>query len=185
MTSVRFFRNYTLSWSIPGATRSKVPTEAVLTECSYTVVAGMPLCRTTPHVEQHSSTPCFLLIANRLHVSKQEKSDYVTKLCSTFYMTFWVTANLQRIGYPMKILRCNNGTTMQSHRPCWNGTKGNVMNFLDKSSLWTKPELARINQTWNANQMNGSILILLVQRKWALHNVLWGWCSLWHMTLMG
>ena len=37
-TSVRFFRNYTLSWSIPGATRSKVPTEAVLTECSYTVL---------------------------------------------------------------------------------------------------------------------------------------------------
>ena len=38
-TSVRFFWNYTLSWSIPGATRSKVPTEAVLTECSYAVLS--------------------------------------------------------------------------------------------------------------------------------------------------
>ena len=49
------------------------------------------------------------------------------------------------------------GTTVQLHRPRWTGTKGNVMTFLDKSSLWTKPRLAHMNQTWNANQMNRSI----------------------------
>ena len=41
-TSVRFFLNYPLYCEhrviLSGATRSKVPTEAVLTECSYTVV---------------------------------------------------------------------------------------------------------------------------------------------------
>ena len=29
--------------------------------------------------------------------------------------------------------------------------------FLDETSLWTKPGLAQMNQTWNVNQMNGSI----------------------------
>ena len=36
---------------------------------------------------------------------------------------------------------------------------------------WTKPGIAHTNQTWNTNQMNGSIPILLVQRKCNLHNV--------------
>ena len=31
------------------------------------------------------------------------------------------------------------------------------MTFLDESSPWTKPEIDHTNQTWNANQMNGSI----------------------------
>ena len=42
---------------------------------------------------------------------------------------------------------------MQSHRPCWTGTKGKMTDFLDESSLWTKPGLAHTNQTWNANQL--------------------------------
>ena len=40
-TSVRFFLNYTYLEHrviLPGATKSKVPTESVLAECSYTVV---------------------------------------------------------------------------------------------------------------------------------------------------
>ena len=48
-TSVRVFRNYTLSRSIPGATRSKMPTEAVLIECSYTVGLGSGTGSTQPH----------------------------------------------------------------------------------------------------------------------------------------
>ena len=52
------------------------------------------------------------------------------------------------------------------------------------ASLWTKSGLAHKYQIGNANQMNGSIPVLLVQRKCALHNVLWRWCSLWSMTLM-
>ena len=91
-------------------------------------------------------------------------------------MTFWVTAKLQSIGYPMKFLRCNNGTAIQSHRLCWTDTKGKMTTFLDKSSLWMKPGLAHMNQTWNTNQMNGRISVLLVRRKCALHNVLWRWC---------
>ena len=56
-----------------------------------------PTWRTT---QSNSFLPCWMLKANRLHMSKQRKSEYVTKLCSTFCMTFWVTANLQRVGYP-------------------------------------------------------------------------------------
>ena len=47
----------------------------------------------------------------------------------------------------MKFLRCNNGTAIQSHRPCRTGTKGKVMTFLNKLSLWTEPGLAHVNQT--------------------------------------
>ena len=42
----------------------------------------------------------------------------------------------------MKFQSFNNGTAMQSHRPCWTGTKWKVSTFLDESSLWTKPGLA-------------------------------------------
>ena len=142
------------------------------------------------HIGQpHSSTPCFLLDADGL--CNQCRSgvtwigcpmeivrkvlrfilhwfEYVTKLCSTF----WITANLQHVGYPMKFPRCNNGTTMQSNRPCWTGSKGKVTTFLEESLLWTKPGLTHMNQTWNANQMNRNILVLLVQRRCALHNML-------------
>ena len=84
-----------------------------------------------------------------------------------------------------KFPRCNNGTTMQSHCPRWTSTKGKLMTFLDEASLLTKPGLTHTNQAWNANQMNGNILVLLVQRNCTRRNVLWRWCSLWHMTLMG
>ena len=80
-------------------------------------------------------------------------------------MTIWVTTNLQHVGYPLKFRRCNNGTAMQLHRPCWTGTKGKVTTSLDESLLWTKPGLAHTNQAWNVSQMNGSNLGLLIQRK--------------------
>ena len=73
---------------------------------------------------------CSMLITDGLHMIQQQKSKYVTKLCSTFYTTFWVTATLQCIGYPMKFPMCNNGTTMQLHRPHWADTKGKVTTFL-------------------------------------------------------
>ena len=102
--------------------------------------AGQPPQRTIPRGEQHSSSPCSLLdvIADGLRVSQQRKSGYVTKLCSTFCTTFWVTANLQRVGYPMKFPRYNIGTAMQSHRPCWTGTKGKVNTFLDESRRYER-----------------------------------------------
>ena len=55
-----------------------------------------------------------------------------------------------------------------------------VMTFLDELSLWTKPGLAHTNQTWNANQMNGRIPVLLVQRKCRedyVHCGIWHWWS--------
>ena len=85
---------------------------------------------------------------------------------------------------PHEISEMQQCHPMQSHRPRWTDTKGKVTTFLDESSLWTKRGLAHTNQTWNTNQMNGSIPVLLDQRKWALHNVLWRWCSLWCMALM-
>ena len=91
----------------------------------------------------NSLLPLWMLITDELCVSQQWKSEYITKLCSTFCMTFWVTTNLKHVGYPMNFPRCNNGTAKQSHRP-WTGTKGSVT-FLDESSLWTKPRLAHTN----------------------------------------
>ena len=46
----------------------------------------------------------------------------------------------------------------------WTGTKGKMATFLGESSLWTKPGLAHMNQTRNANQINGSISVLLFQK---------------------
>ena len=96
--------------------------------------AGM-LFTTTPCWEQqfNSLLSWWMLITNELRVSYQGKSEYIIKLCYTFCMTVWVSTNLQCIEYPMKFLRCNNGTTMQSHRSCWIGTKGKVMTFLDET----------------------------------------------------
>ena len=85
---------------------------------------------------------------------------------------------LQRVGYTMKFPRCKNNMTMQSHRTFWTGTKGKVTSFLDESSLWMKPGLGFTDQIWNANQMNGSFSVVLVQRMCTLHNVLWKRCSL-------
>ena len=59
---------------------------------------------------------------------------------------------VSNIGYPMKFPRCNNGTTLQSHRPCWTSAKRKVMTFMDKSSLWTKLGLTHTNKTSNVNQ---------------------------------
>ena len=77
----------------------------------------------------------------------------------------------------MQFLRCNSGTSMRSHRPCWTSTKGKVMIFLDKSLLWMKPGLAHTNQIWNANQMNGNVPVLLIQRKCEgdVHCGVWHW----------
>ena len=75
-----------------------------------------------------------MLFADGLRVNEQRKSEYVTKLCSTFCTTFWVTVNLQRVGYPINFPIYNNGTAMQSHRPSWAVTKGKVTTFLDELS---------------------------------------------------
>ena len=112
-----------------------------------------------PHVKNNTVQlllACWMLIANGLSVSYQWKFEYVTKLYSTICTTFWVTANLQCIGYHMKFPRWNNGTAMQSHKPCWTGTKRRVATFLAELSLWTKPGPAHMNQTWNASQMEAS-----------------------------
>ncbi|KAJ4427572.1 hypothetical protein ANN_25220 [Periplaneta americana] len=94
-----------------------------------------------------------LLDADRRWTAHELAAD-VTKLCSTFCKTFWVTAKLQGVGYPMKFPKFNNGIAMQSHRPCWTGTKGKMTTFLDESSLWTKPGLAHTNQPNLKRQSN-------------------------------
>ena len=106
-------------------------------------------------------------------------------VCHKSVLIFWVTAHLKRFGYSVKFPRCNNGTAKQSKGPCWTDTKGKVTIFLDESSLRTKSGLTHTNQTWNANQMNGSIPVHLVKKKCALYNVLWSWCSFLRMILMG
>ncbi|KAJ4437127.1 hypothetical protein ANN_17262 [Periplaneta americana] len=65
-----------------------------------------------------------------------------------------LAAEVGGVGYPMKFQRFNNGTAMQSHRPCWTGTKGKMTTFLDESSLWTKPGLAHTNQPNLKRQSN-------------------------------
>ena len=64
-------------------------------------------------------------------------------------MTFQITANLQSIGHSMKLLRCNNGTSMQSQKPCWTLPKERWLLFWTNhrygrnlgSLIWTKLEM--------------------------------------------
>ena len=64
-------------------------------------------------------------------------------------MTFWVTVNLQRVGYPITFPRCNNCIAMKSHRPCCTGTKGMVTTSLDKTSARSyEPNLKRQSNEW-------------------------------------
>ncbi|KAJ4430148.1 hypothetical protein ANN_22358 [Periplaneta americana] len=65
-----------------------------------------------------------------------------------------LAAEVGGFGYPMKFPRFNNGTTMQSHRPCWTSTKEKMTAFLDESLLWTKPGLAHTNQPNLKRQSN-------------------------------
>ena len=49
----------------------------------------------------------------------------------------------------MKFPRCNNGTAMHSHRPCWTGINGKVTTFLDET--WARsyePNLKRQSNEW-------------------------------------
>ena len=59
--------------------------------------SGQPPYRMTPRGEQCSSIPCFPI---ECWSWLQRKSEYVTKLCSTFCTAFFITAKLQRVGHP-------------------------------------------------------------------------------------
>ena len=67
------------------------------------------------------------------------------------------------------------------HRPR-TGSKGNVTTSLDKLSLWTKPGLAHTKRTWNINQMNGSIPVILFQKSAPYTMCCEGdvHCGVWH-----
>ena len=58
---------------------------------------------------------------------------------------------------PYEISEVQQQHRLHSHKPCWTCNKGKVMTFFDESLLCTKPGLAHRKQTWNVNQMNGSI----------------------------
>ena len=60
----------------------------------------------------------------------------LSQTCSTF----WI---------PMKFLKCNNGTAMQSQKPWWTGTKGKVNTFLDETWAHSyEPKLKRQSNEW-------------------------------------
>ena len=61
----------------------------------------------------------------------------------TFCTTFWVTANLQHFWYPTKFPKYNNGTAIQSRRPCWTLAKGTNCRYGRKlgSLIRTKLEM--------------------------------------------
>ena len=141
---------------------------------------GIPQ-RRTPLGEEHSSTLWF-------PVGSWSPKDYewvssgsrrVSQNCVPHSARHSVLpANLQRVGYPLNLLSAATtplcsciGLGVPVPKGRWRLS-------------WTKPGLVHTNQTWNVNQMNGSILVLVVQRKCALRNVMWSWCSLWRMTLL-
>ena len=72
---------------------------------------GLPF-RTTSHVKNNTVQLLASLLNADRRCTTRELTEYITKLCSTFSTTFWVTANFQRIGFPMKFPRCNNVTAM-------------------------------------------------------------------------
>ena len=70
-------------------------------------------------------------------------------------MTFWVTASVQCVGYPIKFPGCNNGTAMQSHGPCWDRYQREGDNFLGlivaMDETWARsyePNLKRQPNEW-------------------------------------
>ena len=108
-----------------------------------TSIKDDPMWRTS---QINSLLPCWMLIADGLHVSKQQKSEYCHK--TVFHIlgyrklaARWIHIRFQLI-IDNSLLKCN-----PSPLPCWTSTKGKVTTFLDESSLWAKPGLTYTNQT--------------------------------------
>ena len=142
----------------------------------HTGEAGMP-SRTTPRGEQHSSTPC-------LSVGCWSPMD-----CAWFsncgpHSTrhSGLPQTCSALGTPWNIL----GATMAPLCSC-TGLVGPVPKVRWRLS-WTNHRYGWKLESplrRDANQMNGSIPVLLVQRKCDLQNVLGRWCWLWCMSMMG
>ena len=138
-----------------------------------------------PHVENNTvQLLAFLSDADRLWTAREVAAKVEVCGKTVFHILHDILGyhKLAAHWYPMIFPRCKNGIAVQSQGPCWTDTKRNVETFVEESSLWTKPGLAHTNQTWNANQINGSIPVLLVQRKCNLHKCCQGDVNLgaWH-----
>ena len=98
------------------------------------------LCTGQPHVEHNTDQLLASLLDADCRWTTYELAAKVRVLChKTILHILPDTVNLQCVGYLMKFLRCNNGTTMQSHRPYWSGTKGKVMTFFTGVQHYSRP----------------------------------------------
>ena len=145
------------------------------------------LRKVRPHAENNTVQllPCRILNSDELRVSWERKSENVTKLCSTFCTTFWVTANCSALdtsgnfrGATMIPLYSCTGLVGPEPKGRWrfpwtNRRYGRHLGSLIRTKVETAIKL-----------MEGS-RFLLVQRKSTLNSVLLRWCSLWRMTFMG
>ena len=112
--------------------------------------ADQDILRNGPHVENNRvQLLASLLDADRRWTERELATEVGVCHKTVLHILhgFLVYRKLATRWISMEFPRCNNGTTMQSQRSCWTGTKEKVMTFLDESSLWTKPGLPHTNQT--------------------------------------
>jgi transposase len=96
----------------------------------------------------------------------------------------WISQNCSALGtsYLYNVVKVQPWQRYAIALTCCTSTTGNEMTSLEGLSLRKKLGLPHMNHTWSANQMNVSILAPLIQRKCALHRVMWRQVSLWSDT---
>ena len=90
--------------------------------------AGMPFRKTSVQ-EDPTWTTNVQLLASLLDADRRWTSELAAEVGVCHRTELHVVHDI--LGY-RKLRRCNIGTDMQAHRPCWTGTKGNATIFLDE-----------------------------------------------------
>ena len=149
--------------------------------------SGQLLYRTTPCGEQHGPTPCFPVgrwspidcawVSNESLSMPQNCAQHPARHSE-------LPQTCRALDNPRNFRGATMGTLCNR-----TGLVGRVPKGRWRLS-WTNRRYGRnlgslIRTKLENNQMNGIVPVLLVQRKHAQHNVLWRWCSMWRMTLMG
>ena len=149
--------------------------------------SGQLLYRTTPHGEQHGPSPCFPVgcwspidcaWVSSGSLSMPQNCAQHSARHSGLPQTFRALDTPRNFrGATMGILCNRTGLVGRVPKGSWRLSWTNRRYGRNLGSL--------IRTKLENNQMNGIVPVLLVQRKHAQHNVLWRWCSMWRMTLMG
>ena len=127
--------------------------------------------------EQHSLTPCFPVGCWKSMRTVRELAAEVW-VCHKTMLHILSYCKPETSWIPHEISEVQQGYHYADVQALLDQYRREGDDFLGQIVAMDETWLAHMNQTWNANQMNGSILVLLVQRKCTLHKVLWRWFTL-------